>query len=766
MKRFSVLAWLMVLVCSAMAQSIVLSDGEYSIDTIYCHPVGPGTWYTQVRMNRRSSPQQLDCYILQAARKASYLSTHTVLANDSIEKGERPSAMAVRKSRSGQVYFAGTNGDWWSTSRPGVPEGAFVTESTIAITPWSGRATLAMCAIDSNDSLYFGHDFFTDVVVRKGELSMRCNHVNDTRYGDELVLYNQYNGTRTHTDHSGSELRCRLASGAEWATNTQMQIVVEEKLINQGGSMLDAQHVVLSAAGNARSFIEQFEVGDTLLLEISTTINGIHADFTAALGGQNRSFMLRNGVIDNNWNERHPRTGLGFSVSGDTIIHCVVDGRGVSTGVSTGDLAAIMRYYGAWNAMNMEGGGSSTMYIRGLGTMNKPSDGTERAESQGIFCVSSAPDDSVIAAIAPYRPTLVLPRYGRAYLDFIGYNQYGLILQPKLEGVVLSCDPQVGYIAADGAFVCLGEGALQAQYNGVSISIPVRMKEDVLMSFRLDSLLLSSASPYPMEITTKIGNDVVLLDPAAFDWESSDSLVAAVSYDGVVTAVSEGYASVIGRLGSFCDTLNVWVEIPLSDVYWWDRFREPDLWSVTSSSGFNPLFVVPADSASPVDFQFTYKTARSPYIRLGRQTAAQRLFAVPDSLRISFSTDADIDKMAIGLKANNSNAVMSQVVEIHAEQGQPIVVSIPLREILGDDPAIYPIHLDYLRFPILTTTTPGLHHIWMDGICLIYPTNVTSGLENIDNKPLVPLSEKLLIDGRLYLLHGGRVYTLTGQQIK
>lgn len=740
--------------------AIQLSDGPYSVDTIYCYPAGPGTTYTQVRLKRLTgTTQRLDCYILQVERKADYVSTHTVLANDSVEKGERPSAMAQRKSGSGHVYFAGTNGDWWSTSRPGVPEGAFVTEGTIAITPWNGRATLAMCAIDAEDSLYFGHDFFTDVYVRHGSSSMRCSHVNDLRYADELVLYNHLNGTITHTDASGTELRCRLAEGAVWATNTQMQVIVEQVRIGQGGSALDASHVVLSGLGAARTFLEQFAAGDTLTLDISASINGVNADFRAALGGQDRSFILHDGVVDNNWDERHPRTGLGFSQTGDTIIHCVVDGRGASAGVSTGDLAEIMRFFGAWNAMNMEGGGSSTMYVRGMGTMNRPSDGTERAESQGIFCVSSAPDDDRIAAIAPYRPTLFLPRYGVAKPDFIGYNQYGILLEKNLQGVVLSCDPSVGYINADGAFVCLGEGVLHAAYGAVTADVPVRFASGVEVAFRLDSVLISAYRPYQVEITTHIGNDTIFLQPDALTWESLDPDLVDVTGQGVLQgALHDGRTLVVGTLGDFSDTLIVRVENPTDRMMIWNDFGSADDWTVTSTSGFNPS-LDPVDCPDPVTtLGFTYKTGRSPFIRLGRQAP---LWSLPDSIIIPFTSDAVIEKVAVGLRANNQTQVTNFVTTEPIVKDQRYVISIAVDSLLGTDQAIFPVWFDYLRFPISTTTTAGDHYINLEGIRLIYDLPVTA----LD-EPVVPSARKIIEDGQLFILKDGRKYNALGQLVR
>jgi exopolysaccharide biosynthesis protein len=76
---------------------------------------------------------------------------------------------------------------------------------------------------------------------------------------------------------------------------------------------------------------------------------------------------------------RHPRTALGLSRDEKTLYFVVVDGRSAaSVGMTCVELAALLKGLGSWTAMNLDGGGSSTMYVEGLGVVNQPSDGHER----------------------------------------------------------------------------------------------------------------------------------------------------------------------------------------------------------------------------------------------------------------------------------------------------------------------------------------------------------------------------------------------------
>ena len=86
------------------------------------------------------------------------------------------------------------------------------------------------------------------------------------------------------------------------------------------------------------------------------------------------------GTISRNAETRHPRSAIGFSRDSTTLFLLVVDGRSQkSVGMTLVELAALMRRLGAWQAMNLDGGGSTTMIIDGA-IVNAPSDQTGERE--------------------------------------------------------------------------------------------------------------------------------------------------------------------------------------------------------------------------------------------------------------------------------------------------------------------------------------------------------------------------------------------------
>ncbi|MEO8335152.1 MAG: phosphodiester glycosidase family protein [bacterium] len=170
------------------------------------------------------------------------------------------------------------------------------------------------------------------------------------------------------------------------------------------GSSIPTDGAVLSAYGTGlrTKEVQAMVDGDTVKVLLTTmprTPTG--APPRMIIGGWPR--ILRDGVsvagdaatvegtISRNAEVRHPRTAVGFSRDRATLYILTVDGRSqASVGVTLVELAGIMRRLGAWQAMNFDGGGSTTMVVEG-GLMNVVSDPTgERAVGNALMVVRKA----------------------------------------------------------------------------------------------------------------------------------------------------------------------------------------------------------------------------------------------------------------------------------------------------------------------------------------------------------------------------------------
>ena len=76
---------------------------------------------------------------------------------------------------------------------------------------------------------------------------------------------------------------------------------------------------------------------------------------------------------------------MGVTAAGELLL-ATVNGRQarISIGMTLEELAELMLELGAVEAMNLDGGGSSTMVVRGI-VLNAPSDGRPRPVSNAVL---------------------------------------------------------------------------------------------------------------------------------------------------------------------------------------------------------------------------------------------------------------------------------------------------------------------------------------------------------------------------------------------
>ena len=122
---------------------------------------------------------------------------------------------------------------------------------------------------------------------------------------------------------------------------------------------------------------------------------GKYQDCTWVVGGYdvlvNNYQVNTNCHTDNSGNANAPRTFIGFKEDGTGFL-CVVDGRqsGYSIGITVNQEAELAAALGAQYALELDGGGSSTVILRvndELTLRNKPSDGSMRAVSNALLLV-------------------------------------------------------------------------------------------------------------------------------------------------------------------------------------------------------------------------------------------------------------------------------------------------------------------------------------------------------------------------------------------
>ncbi|MBP6630967.1 MAG: phosphodiester glycosidase family protein [Kofleriaceae bacterium] len=91
---------------------------------------------------------------------------------------------------------------------------------------------------------------------------------------------------------------------------------------------------------------------------------------------------------------RHPRTAAGLDAARRTLFLLVADGRAAGrAGLRCDETVALLREVGATDAVNLDGGGSSTMWTPWPGVLNRPSDGRERVVGNHLAVYAGGADE-------------------------------------------------------------------------------------------------------------------------------------------------------------------------------------------------------------------------------------------------------------------------------------------------------------------------------------------------------------------------------------
>ncbi|MFJ8884713.1 phosphodiester glycosidase family protein [Streptomyces sp. NPDC102402] len=166
-----------------------------------------------------------------------------------------------------------------------------------------------------------------------------------------------------------------------------------------GSGPVPEDTVVLVGREAGAGLLAGLEPGDPVGIEYRARTDSGAVPRTA-VGG--RELLVVDGAAQNHDGEGNntaaPRTAVGFSEDGRTMQVLTVDGRQTdSGGVTLTELGEMMREAGSYSALNLDGGGSSTLVAREPGSdalqvENSPSDGSERTVPNGLAL--TAPDGS------------------------------------------------------------------------------------------------------------------------------------------------------------------------------------------------------------------------------------------------------------------------------------------------------------------------------------------------------------------------------------
>lgn len=302
-------------------------------------------------------------HVLRVDPRARGLEIRPVLAGDAVTGKEPTSLIATRLEA-----VAAINGGFFADT--GRPLGMVVIDGELVSAPLPRRSVFA---IDRDGTPHIrAFDFVGRLQTARGA-ALWVSGVNRPPHAQGAAVFTRHYGPLTPPMRVAAVVR---------------DDVVEA--VTSGRILIPADGYVVGVnAGDAGLIADNIRAGDRISLSLNVSPD---LEVISALGAGPRLVKGGRADIPFSWEwfsssllqRRAPRTAVGITRAGKLVL-VTVDGRSrTNTGMTLHELAGLMVRLGAVDAINLDGGGSSTMVVGGR-IVNDPSDGGERPVASALI---------------------------------------------------------------------------------------------------------------------------------------------------------------------------------------------------------------------------------------------------------------------------------------------------------------------------------------------------------------------------------------------
>jgi exopolysaccharide biosynthesis protein len=501
----------------------------------------------------------LDVYIMKVPLGDPYITVAPVSSN--IEYGLKETTSRLLSSNGA---IAGINGDFFGAAgRHSVPLGLEMAKGT-----YTGA---------NNSSNYHGNDNASLLIDNAGNPFIEFINITVRLLfdGERVIPIGRINKMST------DEWPCIFTSGAIQTTrdldarwNNLTKIVVQNGAVayisgkGETVHLSDDGFIIVLNSADADRYVPQLRVGQAVIMEVvpSADLSKVESAITGA------GYAVRNGEIAAGGggvaSGRHPRTAVGYSRDKKTLIMMVVDGRSRSIGATHTEVARLMIEAGAWDAIHLDGGGSSTFAVMPYGesnlrVLNNPSDGSQRAviNALGVFLDAPAGEMTGITIKANSRYALA----GQPVrLDIYGYDEYYNRIDIPIRDITLTAPENTGRFSySQGTFTPSRSGriALNAEFEMFSAQFVLQSERIVTLTNTNRPISLAVGQSARLRFTGT-GSEWIQLpvDERTLRYEVEPPSLGEV-VDGVFTAAAMGQGEIRASYGSGAERVSVFIPV-------------------------------------------------------------------------------------------------------------------------------------------------------------------------------------------------------------
>jgi hypothetical protein len=525
----------LLIIASMVFPGAVYSQGAVKLIEEGQH-IGPGTYYRN--MNYLTPNGNFMVNMVECRFDAEYLKIETTDGGDPIINKPVTYQAQQNSDKDGRVIGA-INGDFFDmTTIKGLTYGTSIIKGEIR----TAIKTSTILGITDKG------DCFIDTLSMEGAVAYKdvkvpINAVNRLRWVDQAMIYTPSFGKTTLNTTTGTDI---IVRGVELPlkANKVYSGVIEKVVPNTKITEIPADGVVISLHGKALEPLVGAVAGEGINFYVN--LDKQNLDF--AVSGAPR--LLENGLLSTELEtrkdarERNPRTAVG--IKDNKLYMVTVDGRqpGYSDGMSLYEMSEFLLGQGVKDAINLDGGGSTTMAVRKQGDaavklVNSPSDGRERYVGNSIQLVSEAPisqpsvirfnETSVkIFKNSPFKPA------------FYVMDKYYNLLTTDASKVKYGADGKTAKIAKDGTYTSGSKAAksyIDVVYGNAKARMPVEIVDKVSSLVVTNEFVhLDPGEKVQMQVKAFDENgSSIVIGPAAVKWAVAGG-IGIVDAKGVFTA--------------------------------------------------------------------------------------------------------------------------------------------------------------------------------------------------------------------------------------
>lgn len=484
-------------------------------------------------------------HVIEVDLTNPYVAISALSPQNQVAKRETLSQMT---SQSGAI--ASINADFFNTKGEGAPLGVMVREGDLITSPVKLNAIYSL-GINTHGLAQIDQFAFSGLVTSSDGATFSLSGVNKTPYYEEPTgVHSHVNQLHLYTEHWAKDQR-----GHDGLT-TPTEVLVKDQVVQSihvdtyYPGPVPSGAVVLRGHGAAAKFLkDHVKVGDVLNIAYKVSPEDT---WQMVIGGHSllvdqgqvvaygRSLTSQNSIV--------ARSAVGISQDGKRLFLVALAHSGDSKGLSLKALSEFLSQIGVWKALNLDGGGSTTMLARPLGEVKaipvlKPQEGSERAIVNGIGLFSTAPAGSVAGGVLVGPEAMVIGQSATFGLKL--YDTYYNPFNPS-QAEVTWMGGQADAITGQGVYTAtaLGEQAIQVEINDLTLSKTVQVvgRDEITQMTLVDlgnptGLLAGNQRQLKVRLETTKGHHIEV-PGSALEWQL-EGVSGFVTADNVLTLNSE-----------------------------------------------------------------------------------------------------------------------------------------------------------------------------------------------------------------------------------